>query len=105
MMHFFTQWVVFFFVVILFNSCGGLETRPAQYALEATPEVTQQYKIANDYYLQGQLQQAEPRFRALIKDYPYNLYSDWAQYRLGEIEFRRQQYDKARVWFDKAGLL
>jgi len=103
MMHFFTQWVVFFFVVILFNSCGGLETRPAQYALEATPEVTQQYKIANDYYLQGQLQQAEPRFRALIKDYPYNLYSDWAQYRLGEIEFRRQQYDKARVWFDKAG--
>jgi branched-chain amino acid transport system substrate-binding protein len=98
--HFFI--IGLFAIIVTFVACGQLQKRPSHYASEATPEIAQDYQQANGYYLKGDMGQAAHRFIALIKDHPYNLYTDWARYRLGEIELRQKNYGAARAWFYKA---
>jgi tol-pal system protein YbgF len=63
------------------------------------PDPASLYRAALDRFMAGGTDEAAQGFRDFVKRYPHHTLADNAQYWLGEVYYKRQDYQQAAVEF------
>ncbi|MFO1464635.1 MAG: penicillin-binding protein activator [bacterium] len=77
---------------------GGAKVK---YPNAVTAEMRSEYALAENDFKAQRYPQAESAYNAFIQRYPYNELTDSAQYRVGQIQMLRKDYEGATATFDR----
>jgi tetratricopeptide (TPR) repeat protein len=99
-------------IAVCYAKLGDQLDDPAMYekSLEYIPEIYETTKVAkvregliflwgNNYYELERYEEAEPKFRELLNDYPDSQFAENAYYSLGTLYYELNQYESAREAF------
>lgn len=89
-------------VILLMNiffllSCGGgvVPSKTVRYPQDVSPEMKQQFDIANGMYLRRQFDEAYVRFQEFIDGHGYNKLADESYYKQGKIDLIKGDFVRA----------
>ncbi len=77
---------------------GGAKVK---YPNSVTSEMRSEYALAENEFKAQRYAQAETGFQNFIQRHPYNELTDSSQFRIGQIQMLRKDYDGATVTFDR----
>ncbi|MCE9626184.1 MAG: penicillin-binding protein activator [Deltaproteobacteria bacterium] len=80
---------------------GGGGGGKVKYPNAVTAEMRSEYALAENDFKAQRYPQAETAYQNFIQRYPYNELTDSAQFRVGQIQMLRKDYDGATATFDR----